>query len=667
MVTVELQEWGERRYRLLFETVDEGVLFCDSRGVIVAANPKALSTFGIAREEATGKDWEQLDLQPIDESGAAIPLAERPVMRALRTGEVQRNFIMGVKRRDGTRRWLRIQAVPLVPEGEDRPCEAYSIFADITEEKEKRERLELLRSTSESLSDLIFAKDRDLRLIFANRAYLEALGRSEAEVLGKTDAELLGPDIGRAIMERDRQIMESGLASVQEERRVSPDGEPRFFMSNKAPYRDERGAVIGLLGISRDVTERRRHSEESERSRRQLEAVFQAMSEAVVVYDMSGAALMVNRAAKESVERSGDPRALSERLELFLADGTQLAFEDWPVSRVLRGESLSQFEVRARYRDSGRERYLSFGGEPVRDKEGRQILGVVVRRDITEAKRIENALREADRRKDDFLSMLSHELRTPLAPMRNAAYMLNHCMPGSEEASRARLIIERQVGHLTRLVEDLLDVTRIARGKAILKLQTIDLCEVVRQLADDFRETIGSAGLRLEMQLAGEPVWVRGDATRLAQVISNLLQNAVKFTAAPGLIRIELAARDGTATVRVRDSGAGIDPAMLDSIFDPFTQGPQEGVRGRSGLGLGLALVKGFTELHGGTVQLHSDGPGKGTEFTLRFPLVVAQAETGTGAGARSGSPGKRVLVVDDDHDSADTLAAIVRLFGHEA
>jgi PAS domain S-box-containing protein len=678
----------ERRYRLLFETMDEGVIYCDSRGALIALNPKALQTFGIPQEQAIGRTWGEVALDVVDEAGGPIGVDQRPMMLALKTGRELRNFVMGVvSRRDGLRRWIKIQAVPLFRPGEREPYEAYSIFTDITEDREKRHRLELLRSISDSSTDLIFAKDRSYRITFANPAFLQLLGKSEAEVLGRTEAQLHENDeTARVIMEHDRLVMQTGEPAVVEEVIAFPDGSLRYFRSKKSPYRDAGGNVIGLLGISREVTDWKVVSRErvklhealqaaaieSERNRKQLEAVFQAMSDGVIVFDMSGKVVLVNRAQAKVTgyaEEAGsvyDIAQMSRLLDVALPDGTVLPFSQWPVSRVLRGESFSQWEVLVRRKGIDRTWIFSFSGEPVRNAQGEQILGLTISRDITAAKRTEDALKEADRRKDEFMSILSHELRNPLAPLRNASYILDHCVPDSEEAVRARRTIDRQVGHLSRLVDDLLDVTRIARGKAELKLQTLDLRQVVRQLTEDHREVVAAWGLRCEMHLPDQPVWIRGDATRLAQVLGNLVQNAIKFTAPPGLIDIDLATAAEYATVRVRDTGSGIEPALIGGIFEPFMQGPQELARGGGGLGLGLALVKGFTELHGGRVRVHSEGPGKGTEFVLEFPLAAPEPAPQGAAGPHGSAIRKRVLVVDDNRDAADTLAGIVRLFGHE-
>ena len=248
----------------------------------------------------------------------------------------------------------------------------------------------------------------------------------------------------------------------------------------------------------------------------------------------------------------------------------------------------------------------------------------------------ERSLREADRRKDEFLGMLSHELRNPLAPIRNAVYILQRADPGGAQAARARDVIERQSEHLTRLVDDLLDVTRIVRGKVEVRPSLLDLVETVRRAADDFRATLEERGLEFRTVLPPTEILARADATRITQVIGNLLHNAAKFTGRGDAVTLTLALADGGAEIRVRDTGAGIEPEVLPHVFDAFVQGQHTLARSEGGLGLGLALVKGITELHGGSVRAESGGPGQGAELVVRLPLAApADAVVGEGEGHR--------------------------------
>jgi signal transduction histidine kinase len=241
--------------------------------------------------------------------------------------------------------------------------------------------------------------------------------------------------------------------------------------------------------------------------------------------------------------------------------------------------------------------------------------------------RHEQALLEADRRKGEFLAVLSHELRNPLAPISHALHILDHAVPGSDRAVRARAVIGRQVGHLTRLVDDLLDATRVSRGKVELQRRVVDLAQLVVRTVEDHRPMFVERGIALEVRGADEAIRVDADATRMAQVLGNLLQNSAKFTSRGGGVIVVLGRAGERVRVSVRDTGVGIDPALLGSVFDPFTQGDDTLHRSLGGLGLGLALVKGLVELHGGAVEASSDGIGQGAEIAFELPVALASDE----------------------------------------
>jgi two-component system CheB/CheR fusion protein len=285
-------------------------------------------------------------------------------------------------------------------------------------------------------------------------------------------------------------------------------------------------------------------------------------------------------------------------------------------------------------------------------------------------------LAAADRRKDEFLAMLAHELRNPLAPIRNALQILH--MPGATAsmAERAREMMERQVQHMVRLVDDLLDVSRITRGKVQLRKERIDLTELVVRAAEAARPLMEDNGHAFSVSVPPGPVWVDADSMRLDQVLANLLNNAAKFTERGGRISLILAAEGATegetAILRLRDSGAGIPPDLLPSIFEPFVQASRALDRSQGGLGIGLSLVRGLVEMHGGRVSAYSAGLGKGTEIVVRLPGLSAEParkeDEMEDVQRREESPAsaRRVLVVDDNRDSAETIAMLVELWGHE-
>ncbi len=286
-----------------------------------------------------------------------------------------------------------------------------------------------------------------------------------------------------------------------------------------------------------------------------------------------------------------------------------------------------------------------------------------------EAERLWQEAAEADRRKNEFLAMLGHELRNPLAAIRNAVYLLTLPESGGALSGQGLEVLERQVRHLTRLVDDLLDVARIARGKIRLQMEQVDLIQLVRATIDDHRAGLEAAGLQLHADLPAGPVWVQGDSARLAQVVDNLLANAAKFTDAGGQIhvRVALPSSSQRVEVAVRDTGVGIEPDLLLRLFEPFSQGGQSLERSTGGLGLGLALVRGIVRLHGGEVTATSAGSGRGAEFTFWLPREPEAAPQHTPM-TPTASPRRRwrVLVIEDNHDTADTWRMLLETHGHE-
>jgi signal transduction histidine kinase len=276
-------------------------------------------------------------------------------------------------------------------------------------------------------------------------------------------------------------------------------------------------------------------------------------------------------------------------------------------------------------------------------------------------------LADADRRKDQFLMMLAHELRNPLAPMHNALRILALAATDPPAVERARGVLERQLHHLTRLVNDLLDVARITGGKIQLHKARLDLARLVRTAAEDHRPLLEGKRLALALEMPPLPLWVEGDDTRLAQVMDNLLQNAAKFTPPGGRVTVQAAADGDRAAVYVCDTGMGIEPALLPQVFDSFTQADRSLDRSPGGLGLGLSLVRGLVELHGGGVEAQSKGPGRGSRFSFRLPLA-ARTHTAASEVTPTGQDGRplRILIVEDNPDTATTMRLLLELMGYE-
>jgi signal transduction histidine kinase/CheY-like chemotaxis protein len=284
---------------------------------------------------------------------------------------------------------------------------------------------------------------------------------------------------------------------------------------------------------------------------------------------------------------------------------------------------------------------------------------------LAELQQTTEHLRDADRRKSEFLAVLSHELRNPLGPIRNSIYLLERAAPGSEQALRARQVLRRQTEHLTRLVDDLLDVTRISVGKIELHRVHLDLREIVRRTTDDLRSLFAQGSVDLAVESPPDPVIVDADPTRMAQVLGNLLQNALKFTPHGGSVRVRLAAQDGAAALSVADDGAGMEPATIERMFEPFTQADRTLARSSGGLGLGLSLVRGLVVLHGGEVTARSEGLGRGAEFLVRVPLAAARAGAEGPQDVAPAPAGRSILVIEDNEDGAQSLADVLELQGH--
>jgi signal transduction histidine kinase/ActR/RegA family two-component response regulator len=289
---------------------------------------------------------------------------------------------------------------------------------------------------------------------------------------------------------------------------------------------------------------------------------------------------------------------------------------------------------------------------------------------ITRQIELARQLRQADRRKDEFLALLAHELRNPLAPMRNAVNYMRVKDSIDPDLTWCRDVIDRQTSQLTRLVDDLLDVSRITQGKVKLRRETVNLAEVVTDAAESSRPLIDSHGHQLIVTLPQHPVRVDGDAARLIQVVSNLLNNAAKYQNDGGLIEVTLSSSDGVGSITVRDRGVGIEPELMSHVFDLFWQAERTPDREQGGLGIGLSLVRNLVEIHGGTVRATSDTNGGGTEFEVRLPALpeaaVVDSPRRTEAMPEEAAALRRILIVDDKQDAADSMAMLLRLCGHQ-
>jgi PAS domain S-box-containing protein len=403
-----------------------------------------------------------------------------------------------------------------------------------------------------------------------------------------------------------------------------------------------------------------------------LAAIVQSSDDAIVSKDLNGVVTSWNRAAERIFGYSAEE--IVGRPILLIIPQDRLDEETHILARLRSGERVDHFET-VRQRKDGTLINVSVTISPVRDASGRIIGASKVARDITGQKRMEAELRryaddlaEQHRQKDEFMAMLAHELRNPLAPMRTALEILRLRAGDPEQVRRVRETLDRQVKNLNRLVEDLLDISRITQGKMHPQFERIDLARLVRFNCQSYGVRAEAAGLLLECRGPEVPVWVLGDPTRLDQILDNLLENALKFTERGGRITVELKQEDeDTVLLVVRDTGVGMDPAMIPRLFSTFTQAEQTLARSRGGLGLGLSIVKGLAELHGGSIEASSEGLGHGAEFRLRLPAEGEPPALAEGApSSRPTVVSRRILLVEDNKDAADSLADLLRIFGYE-
>ncbi|MGE5414578.1 MAG: PAS domain S-box protein, partial [Syntrophomonadaceae bacterium] len=511
----------------------------------------------------------------------------------------------------------------------------------------------------------------------------------------------------RGRVEADVQAALAGAGAYDTEMRVPfADGSVRWIASRGRAFFDARGSAVRMAGIALDITDRKRREanqavlaaiaddfarlsteDEITRAIGARLASHLAISTCTVADLADGVATLrsafTRPGAVEAARTLKVSEYLDEELQRAARAGQTLVIRDTRTDPRVDARRYEELGVRAGvivpFLVGGDWRRSFAVGTP----EGRdwredeiQLLQEVASRFFPriERARAEEALSranerliEADRHKTEFLGVLSHELRNPLAPIRNSIFLLEQLPAESVQAARARQVIRRQTEHLARLVDDLLDVTRISRGKIQLQREVVDLRNVVRRTCEDHRAIFEESAIELNLDFPVAPVWADVDPTRIAQVVGNLLANSGKFTPSRGAVTVRVRGGDGHAVICVRDTGIGMDPAQIARMFEPFAQEDRTLARTRGGLGLGLALSKGLIELHGGTIAARSAGPGEGSEFTIMLPLAAAADDpTIPAADAHRAGARRRVLIIEDNTDAARTLADVLEIVGHE-
>ncbi|MFO7276723.1 MAG: PAS domain S-box protein [Pseudomonadota bacterium] len=425
---------------------------------------------------------------------------------------------------------------------------------------------------------------------------------------------------------------------------------------------DASGRAVRLCGIAMDVTERKR----AEESQVLLAALVECSHDAIISKTLDGRISSWNAGAQRIFGYA--PEEVIGRPITILIPPELQHEEDQILARVENGERIEHYETERLARD-GRRISVSLTVSPIRDGRGNVVGASKIARDVTERKRAEAALREADRRKDEFLAILAHELRNPLAPIRYALTIARQPGRTAQQHRRTQDVIERQVEHMARLLDDLLDVSRITRGVMELRKTRMELTSAIAAAIEAARPALDARRHTLTVDLPREPVRLEADAVRLAQVFSNLLINAAKYTDAGGDIRLEAKPEGREVVVTVSDNGIGISPEMMPRLFTLFSQAHSALERSEGGLGIGLALVRGLVNLHGGTIEAHSEGLGRGSRFVVRLPLGTAPEEEPRKRRRKERTERRtslRVLVADDNRDSAECCATLLQLWGHE-
>jgi len=670
--------------RVTLASIGDAVISTDAEGRVTFMNAVAETLTGWPQAEAVGRPLP--DVFHIVNERTRRPV-ENPALRALREGAVVglANHTVLIAR-DGTERPIDDSAAPMRGES-GASIGAVLVFRDVTERQRAGEVGARLAAIVESSEDAIVGKTLDGVIRSWNAGAERLFGYTAEEAVGRPITLIVPPertDEERAILEHLRR---GERIEPFDTIRVSKDGRRLDISLTISPIRDDAGHVIGASKIARDITERRRAEnalrESEERYRRaaaeaaraaeanaKFRAFFEQGTNFAGVLALDGTVVEANRLCLDACGFAREEVIGKPFWECGWWNRSP-ALMDMVRAACLQAAGGRLFQTKTHYFVAGgAERVVDFILAPVTDSAGRVLFLAATGTDVTERRRMEDALREQDRRKDEFLALLAHELRNPLAPLRNGLQVMRLAEGDANAVARARGMMDRQLGHMVRLIDDLLDVSRINSNKMELRRSRVPLADVVGGAVETSRPTIEAAGHELTVSLPPEPVWLDADLTRLAQVFGNLLTNSAKYTERGGRIWLTAAREGGRASVVVRDTGIGIPAYALPNIFDMFSQVDRSIERSTGGLGIGLALVKGLVEMHGGTVEAASAGQGKGSTFTVSLPVLEEGTESPPEAavddGRRASGTKRRMLVVDDNRDSATSMAMMLRLLGDE-
>ena len=663
---LEQREW----LRDMLGCMGDAVISTDAHGLVTFLNPTAQALTGWTQEAAVGVPLG--DVFKI--KGESRQAVESPAVRALRDGVVVglANHTLLVAE-DGTERSIDDSAAPIRNAAGD-VAGVVLMFRDVTETKRlEREGQDALAYANEIISTLrepFLVLDKTLIVKTANDSFYETFHVPKEETEGRSlydlgDGQWDIPDL-RTLL--DEVTREKSVHDFEVEHDFPTIGQRSMVLNARRFPPEAKDPDLILLAIE-DVTDRRRSELAVKLSELRYRRLFQTAKDGILILDAETGTII-----------DANP-FMGGLLGFEVADfmGKELweigLFEDEGVSRAayktLRKDGYIRYENLPLKAKNGREVEVEFVSNVY--EEAHRLVAQCNIRDITEhcrrVKEHAKALDDLHTRKDEFLAMLSHELRNPLSPILNAVHLLRVEGEESEGQREARSVIERQVGQLSRLVDDLLEVSRITGGKIRIRTETVDVREVVGRAVESARPLFDRRRHVLTVTMPPEPLMMEADPTRLEQVVVNLLNNAAKYTDEGGRVGLGVV-RDGEAAVlRVWDTGVGIAPELLPLVFDLFTQADRSLDRSQGGLGIGLALVQRLVELHHGTVEARSEGVGRGSEFLVRLPLLPETAGRAASAPTQPAERverGWRVLVVDDNEDSAEMLAKLLKRAGHD-